>query len=96
MKRHQMVPDRRKHAALLFNTPHYRRGFTSWIVLNASVLNISAPVKTHSKKWEPYAARLEEFDSMQRCFDRITKEIIRVPIWAFYASDPLPKSDLFE
>lgn len=92
-RRQQLVRGQREHTALLFNTPHYPSGIASWAVLSASVLNIPAPATTDAEKWEPYTARLQKFHRMQLCFLRVIK-VMRLPIWAIFATDRLPKSKL--
>jgi hypothetical protein len=85
---------RRRHAALLLDTPHHGAGLAEWAILCAQHLKIPCADTAQKQDWSDFKPQLAKIDDMQRRFRCIIREKAKVNIAACYATRFVPDSKL--
>lgn len=84
----------RRHAAILFDTPHHGAGLAEWAVMCAQRLRIPCADTAQKQDWSCFKNELAKIDDMQRLFRRIIRTEVKVNIAACYTTRFVPNSKL--
>ncbi|KAF5532793.1 sesB-related regulatory [Fusarium mexicanum] len=78
----------RKHAAILFDTPHHGAGLAEWAIICAKRLRIRCAATPQKQQWSIFNDSFDNIKKMQTRFREIIREEVKVKILACYAVKP--------